>query len=333
MMTCMHQRQCHSEGSETAHDGGWIKLSAHTRRAERGMAGSRQAREGRAQTRRQIGYWSVSLLVAFVLVSASGTRAFGAACPPPADLGCSLTQVTSAIAGDIFRPAMNAPGTHIVFRSTGSLTGENPGEIFVFDTTTTTFTQVTTGAGPAGPPNLRPVINAAGTRIAFSARGNLTGANPDGNDEIFLFDTTTTTFTQITITLSPANNINPVISDSGTRIAFISNADLTRANPDGNFEVFLFDTTTSTFTQVTNTTGSAISSGSATISENGTRIAFYSNGNLTGGNPDGNNEIFLFDTTTSTITQVTNTRGAPFPLTTPRSAAMAPASPFPPTGI
>src|SRR4030095_16227873 len=154
---------------ESAHDGGWIKLSAQTRRAEWGKAGSRQAREGRAQVRRQIGYWGVRLLVAFVLVSAPWARAFGAAPPPPADLGCSLIQVTSTIGGDISRPAMNAAGTLIVFRSTASLTGENPGEIFLFDTTTTTFTQVTTGAGSAGPPSFRVVINADATRIAFSA--------------------------------------------------------------------------------------------------------------------------------------------------------------------
>ena len=310
-MTCAHQRQCHSEGSETALDGGWIKLSAHTRQAETGKAGSRQARDGRTQTRRQVGYWGVRLLVAFVLVSASGARAFGAAPPPPADLGCSLTQVTSTIGGDIFRPAMNAAGTLIVFRSTASLTGENPGEIFLFDTTTTTFTQVTTGAGPAGLPSFRTVINATGTRIAFSANGNLTGANPNGNFEIFLFDTTTSALTQVTNTTgSTISSDSPTISGNGTRIAFISNADLTGENPDGNREVFLFDTTTTTFTQVTNTTGSASDSDSPAISGNGTRIAFISNADLTGGNPDGNREVFLFDTTTTTFTQVTNTTGS-----------------------
>src|SRR5262245_32694819 len=95
MITYTHQRRHHSEGSETSHDGGWISLSAYTRPAERGKAGSRQLKEGRAQSRRQIGYWAVRLLVVFVLVSASGARTFGAAPPPQADLGCSLTQVTS----------------------------------------------------------------------------------------------------------------------------------------------------------------------------------------------------------------------------------------------
>jgi hypothetical protein len=146
-MTCAYQRQCHSEGSERAHDGGWITLSSHTRQVERGKAGSRQARDGRAQTRRLVGYWGVRLVVAFVLVSASGARAFGAASPPPADPGCSLTQVTSTIGGDIFRPAMNAAGTLIVFRSTASLTGENPGEISLTPTSTSAVTN-TTGAPP-----------------------------------------------------------------------------------------------------------------------------------------------------------------------------------------
>ncbi len=67
----------------------------------------------------------------------------------------------------------------------------------------------------------RPSINADGTRIAFHSFADLTGGNPDGNTEIFLFDTNSNTFTQITNTTSGSNDL-PSINVNGTRIAFRS---------------------------------------------------------------------------------------------------------------
>ena len=43
-----------------------------------------------------------------------------------------------------------------------------------------------------------PSISADGTRIAFQTRQNINGGNPDGSLEIFLFDTITRVFIQIT---------------------------------------------------------------------------------------------------------------------------------------
>jgi uncharacterized repeat protein (TIGR01451 family) len=153
-----------------------------------------------------------------------------------------------------------------------------------------------------------PWISADGTRIAFESGANLTGDNPDGNSEIFLYDTVSDTLTQITSTTAGQSSI-PTINADGTRIAFKSSANLTGGNPDGTEEIFLFDTTTNTLSQITNTTGSV---GSFRIVSNadGTRIAFESSANLTGGNPDGNFEVFLYDTTAGTLTQITNTNGA-----------------------
>jgi len=132
-----------------------------------------------------------------------------------------------------------------------------------------------------------PSINADGTRIAFVSDADLTGENPDGNREIFLFDTTTATFTQITDTTEFRAGLplsfSPSINADGTRIAFVSSADLTGGNPDGNREIFLFDTTTTTFTQITDTTPGR--SFSPSINADGTRIAFHSSADLTGGEP------------------------------------------------
>jgi Tol biopolymer transport system component len=237
----------------------------------------------------------------------------------------NLTQITNTTGGaslNLF-PSINADGTRIAFQSNRDLRPGSPGnadgnvEIFLFDTTTNTFTQITntTGCG-----NGSPSINAAGTRIAFESTCNLTPGSPgnaDGGDEIFLFDTTTGTFTQITNTTLFGFNFFPAINAAGTRIVFISTHNLTPGlpgNADGNIEVFFFDTTTGTFTQITNSTGFNQML-FPTINAAGTRIAFLSNSDLKPGSPgnaDGSSEVFLFDTTTNTLTQVTNTTGGAF---------------------
>lgn len=64
-----------------------------------------------------------------------------------------------------------------------------------------------------------------------------------------------------------------------------------------------------TVTQITNTTGSSLfyqsPDSSPSINADGTRIAFNSWSNLTGGNPDGSEELFLW-TQGSGFTQITN---------------------------
>ncbi|KAB2958953.1 MAG: hypothetical protein F9K13_12050, partial [Candidatus Methylomirabilis oxygeniifera] len=136
-------------------------------------------------------------------------------------------------------------------------------------------------------------LSADGTRIAFVSNRNLTpDGNQDGNEEIFLW-TTGVGFTQITNTTGGAS-FEPSLSADGTRIAFVSNRNLTPdGNQDGNEEIFLW-TTGVGFTQITNTAGGI--SLEPSLSADGTRIAFTSYNDLTPGSPgnaDGSEEIFL----------------------------------------
>jgi len=64
-----------------------------------------------------------------------------------------------------------------------------------------------------------------------------------------------------------------------------------------------------TTTQITSSIGGA--NFGPSINAAGTRIAFISTSDLTGGNADGNNEIFLFDANAPapSITQITNSTG------------------------
>jgi uncharacterized repeat protein (TIGR01451 family) len=203
-------------------------------------------------------------------------------------------------------PSISADGTRIAFHSFADLTGANAdhsGEIFLFDTAAAGLTQITNSTDGHC---YDAAISGDGKRIAFQSDANLTGGNADRNQEIFLYDTVTSNFTQITDSAASSND-SPSINDDGTRIAFDSNADLTGGNADGKREIFLFDSTTGDLKQLTNSTEGG--SGTASISGDGTRIAFPSTSNLTGGNPNFDLEMFLFDTGDSSITQLTNSSG------------------------
>jgi Tol biopolymer transport system component len=179
-----------------------------------------------------------------------------------------------------------------------------------------TITQITNT--PPASLTQSPVISSDGTRIAFSSKADITGGNADKNSEIFLYDTNTKTFTQITQSPAGGSNLQPAISANGTRIAFESDRNLTGNNADGNFEIFLFDANTG-LTQIAETLeGGLLSNRSPAINADGTRIVFESNRNLNGGNADGNVEVFLFDSNANTITQITDTAGAPNPFLEPR---------------
>jgi len=151
-------------------------------------------------------------------------------------------------------------------------------------------------------------------------------------------DLTNGTFTRITntpasfppvagtTTTSPRvadDNRDATISDDGRLIALVSSRDLvTGGNVDSgavpNPEIFVYDSGTASFTQVTNTkTTSAnfpIVNEDRSSSGDGTSIAFISNANLTGdnndnGNGNGNAEIFLATGAGyATKTQVTKTK-------------------------
>src|SRR4029077_13584475 len=128
----------------------------------------------------------------------------------------------------------------------------------------------------------------------FAAKENPLGTNSDANSEIFLYDGVR--LIQITQT-SPRDisnrtvdgNFQPSISDDGRFIAFSSNRDLVNQNADGNLEIFLFDTLTQSFIQLTNSTG-IVGASDAKISGNGANVAYIRD---TGVTPSANRDLLL----------------------------------------
>lgn len=231
----------------------------------------------------------------------------------------TLTQITNTTTGSHSILSLNADGSHLVLISYTDPTEENPygnPEILRFDVNTGVFTPVI-----PTPFTFRVSLvslNADATRLLFSTSANPTGANPDANEEVFLFDTATGALTQITNTTA-GNSLPLAFSPDGTRILIESTADLTGENSKQTFQLFLFDIPTATFSQITHAIEGFFNF-TPFFSADGTRIVFTSPANLLGKNLDidepnssSASKIFLFDTTTRTLTQITRNGASPFP--------------------
>jgi uncharacterized repeat protein (TIGR01451 family) len=189
------------------------------------------------------------------------------------DTPTQLTYGAEALSASI-----SSQNTLIAFESSADLTGHNLDynvEIFLLDTTHSLgLGQITSTVEGVG--SFEPSINADGTRIAFTFIRDRTESNPDGSVEVFLLTLPSGSLTQITNTGYPS--YSPSISGSGTRIAFVSRADLTGDNPDHNAMLFLFDTTTHAFTQITD--NPIFIGWPPSLSFDGNRVAFASGGEI-----------------------------------------------------
>lgn len=139
--------------------------------------------------------------------------------------------------------------------------------------------------------NTNPVFSADGQRIAFSATFDPLGTNADRNQELFVYDLQTAAFRQITNSTGGISG-EASLSADGSRLAFVSSADLLGGNADGNQEIFVFDLLTDELLQITSTTSGAFSA-DPTISGDGLTLAFTSSGDLAGGNPNRVPQIYL----------------------------------------
>jgi uncharacterized protein (TIGR03437 family) len=174
-------------------------------------------------------------------------------------------------------PAISGDGRRVVFETTADLAGA--GTVPQFRTFSADLsTDPPAFGGIAGARAPAAAVSQDGSLVAFSSAEDLAGANSDRNSEIFLSDHGT--LRQITNT-SPGDpgarqrdgNSRPSISDDGRLVAFASNRDLAGANPDGNDEIFLFDSHTDSFRQLTDT-AAPTRNADAKLSGDGSRVAF-----------------------------------------------------------
>ncbi|MDT0618992.1 hypothetical protein RM531_10940 [Salinisphaera sp. P385] len=148
-------------------------------------------------------------------------------------------------------------------------------------------------------------IDAAGARVVFQSTANLDDGvgNADGSSEIFAVDADGANLVQLT--QSALASTQPAIAGDGSRVAFVSSADLTGGNADGGPEIFLVDASDGgNPVQVTDTgPGSGIAQ--PDLSADANRIAFTATANLTGENGDASRELFAVDADGENLVQLT----------------------------
>ena len=173
-------------------------------------------------------------------------------------------------------PSLSADGGQIIFESTADLANAGGQGFHAIDATMQTdsvrFVQIGQTRIVAA------AVSNDGSAIAFSSAEDLIGQNADRNSEIFLRNGSgliqvTHTSPDSISTRTVDGSFQPSITNDARFVAFSSNRDLVGRNADLNFEVFIFDTVTSTVWQVTESSG-IVGSTDAKISGNGSLLSF-----------------------------------------------------------
>jgi hypothetical protein len=203
----------------------------------------------------------------------------------------------------VFGAASSATGDLVTFESTCDLTGQNAdGNREIFQVDDVGFvTQLTDSTDCT---NANVTSNSTGQIVAFDSDCDLTGGNGDGNVEIFTVKQGA--IVQLTSS-ADCGSFAPSSSQTGARIAFDSDCDyLGGANPYRSNEIFQIDTTTLAVSQLTDDRSSTYcGSFNAASNAGGGIVAFESDCDLTGGNPDQIPEIFEVLAGNGVVTQLT----------------------------
>ena len=212
--------------------------------------------------------------------------------------GGGATQVSDFGAGDPVSLSLANDNSTIVYA--------REGEIWTMQVDGSGETQLTSGAGGSA----RPALAAGGSLVAFDSTDDLAGTNPDGTREIFVVGLDGTGLLQLT-SAAAGESRAPRISEDGAWAVFESTADLDGTNPDGSYEVFRVSS--SGGVPVALSADAALSSRLPDLDASGSLVAWHSSANPLGTNPELNTEIFAYDVTQSSLSQLTNTtEGASF---------------------
>ncbi len=184
--------------------------------------------------------------------------------------------------------------------------GGNPGNAFQlvrFDAVSGAGTLLTTR--PEGVTALVSVSD-DGQWLAFPSFADLTGQNHDGSVELFVMRADGSGLAQLTNDPAPnAGSVSAVVlSGSGNRVVFVANTDPLGGNPAHRSQVFVVDRSGANLRQLT--AAPAGSPSSINISDDGARVVFAHDGNLTGADPDGGGEIFAILADGTGLQQITN---------------------------
>jgi Tol biopolymer transport system component len=152
-----------------------------------------------------------------------------------------------------------------------------------------------------------PSLSADGGRVAFRTTGNVTGENPDGSFEVFVYDRDDDEFIQATSTPGGSGTAidAPMLTPDGAHVIFRSPWDFITGAPGVTFQLWEVDLTTGTYRQVTsNPPNTPVFD--PRLSTDGAYAVFTSRIDPVGQNPNASLEIFRIDIVLSEIIQISD---------------------------
>ena len=225
-------------------------------------------------------------------------------------------------------PVINRDGRRVVFETTSDVRRRNPDfspEVGLFYGSAVPMSVDPNGDGESH----SPAISADGSFAVFQTTSNLAGRNEDLSQELMLYDVKMKALTQVTNDPDGTGSSGTAaISGDASAVVFISSSNVAGLNPD-NFNAVYLLSRRHTFSVITTTPDGLFDGDTPTVNDDGRWIAFVSGFNLTGGNPDFNSEILLYDRLRKTFAQVTDSTGCFNGIRS--SAVTARASPSSPT--
>ncbi len=158
----------------------------------------------------------------------------------------------------------------------------------------------------------RIAADATGENVAFISTDNLTGQNAAGQLQIYLFNRTSGTITQVTDTQSAEAFLGFTMSADGSTLAFTSATDYSSgtAMASASGGVFTYNLASRSFTNVGGA-HSVLNVGALKLSADGSYLTFESSANINGQNADANFEHWIVNTNNplATLRQFTTSTG------------------------
>ncbi len=224
--------------------------------------------------------------------------------------------------GDSINPRISSDGRYIVFQSAATnLVSDDTNEqidIFLHDTDSETTTRISLSAtdveGDGDSTN--PDISSDGNIIVFESEAtNLIDDDDNAFSDIFAFNISGDTITKISADTgsddSDGNSTLPRISGDGSSVVFLSEAsDLVSADTNNLQDVFLYTFSDESIIRVNEGSPQNADgvSDNPSISTDGNYVAFQSSAtNLTSGDSNDADDIFVYDVENSSVTRISVT--------------------------
>ncbi len=150
-------------------------------------------------------------------------------------------------------------------------------------------------------------LSADGERMILRSQSDPFGFNPQGHEQLFLFDVAESTLVQLTHFEMNGVLASRVQADATLEtLAFHTPYSLSGDGSIGPERIYLLDTESGALSHLPKTEDGGPGERDPTISRDGNRLAFRSTGNLTGRNEDGSWEVFVAHLAEGALAQVSD---------------------------